>query len=46
VVLEAGEDQWPLAEVHLDRDVADQARAGLADRLQVGDPQSRDGFLT
>src|SRR5689334_20796265 len=46
MVLEAGEDLWPCAEVDLDRDVADQPRTWLSDRLQVGDPEPGNGFLS
>src|SRR6187200_621897 len=45
VVLEAGDQLRAAAEVCLDCDVADQPRAGLADRLQVGDPQARQLLL-
>src|SRR3954453_9727231 len=39
VILEPGKLAWPAAEVDLDRDVADQARPGLADGLQVGEAE-------
>src|SRR5436190_3872085 len=46
VVLEAGEDPRARAEVGLDRDVADQPRARVADRLQVDQPQPWQLLLT
>src|SRR3954453_10335285 len=41
VVLEACEDPRALAEVDLDGDVADQARAVLSDRLEVDEADAR-----
>src|SRR5581483_34427 len=45
VVLEAGQHPRPGAEVRLDRDVSDQARAGLAHGLEVGEAQALDPAL-
>ncbi len=45
VVLEPREDPGAVAEIRLDRDVSDQPRARVADRLQVCDPQSRDRLV-
>jgi hypothetical protein len=45
VVLEAGENTRRAVDLGLDRDVADQPRALLADRLEVGDPQPRQLLL-
>ena len=41
VVLEAGDLDRAVAEVGLDRDVADQPRAGVADRLEVDQREPR-----
>jgi len=45
VVLEPSEEPRARAEVDLDRDVADQARARLAKCLQLGETQPRDPLL-
>src|SRR5262245_54026194 len=45
VVLEPGQHPASLSEIHLDRDVADQPRAGFAYGLEVGDPEAGDRLL-
>src|SRR6476469_9472431 len=45
VVLEAGQLPGPLAQVDLDLDVADQPRAWLAHRLQLGEAEAGDPIV-
>jgi kynurenine formamidase len=45
VILEPGEDPRGAAELGLDRDVADQPRARLADGLEVGQAEARQALL-
>src|SRR3954451_12123826 len=46
MVLEAGDRPRALArDVRLDRDVADQSRAGLANRLEIGEPEAGEAVL-
>src|SRR5688572_28659508 len=42
VVLEAGQEPRAPAQVHFDRDVSDQPRAVLPNRLEVGEAQPLD----